>query len=1031
MKIGTQLALAFLGIAMIFSVTTLVILYESRQALLQASFSQLESIREDKKARLQDFFLERQSDIQSLAGLMTNFKRNLFEQIVTIQANKKFQLETFFQERLYELEFISQNQLISQAIKKFEKNFHLSNSQEKIKKHQLLVTQFNRQLKALVNNDAYQDLYLIAQDGDIIHTSKDRDLLGKNIFSNELSNTPLNQAFKKGLAEKTMLDFLPVHLSQTELGYFLAPIFFDQTRIGVLIVRMTPMMIHDIIQQQKGLGKTGESYLISEFNGEIRYRSHRFFQGQLQTVMGKKIAAENVLRQKILTTPTNTEILQNHRGEIVLTSYTRLDIPHLTWYLVTTIALEKALTFVASHQKQDFFSAFIARYDYYNLYLIHPQGQIFYTVKQEGDAHTNILQGKYAQSKLAEVVRRVNQTHSFSISDYALYVPSDHQPAVFLAHPVSEDDNIEFIVALQLNDQAINHIMLQRAGMGDSGEAYLVGSDLLMRSNSFNDPQHHSIKASFLNPSQGKVDTLSSHAALAGNTGIQITHDYRNISVLSAYTPFQLDNTTWALLVEIDEAEAFATLIQLQWLFGAISLIALLMIIAIALWLTYNIKMPLIHLVKVSNAIAAGQLDNHITTTRKDEIGQLLHAFADMQQQLKENLEQEINQVVQAISLGNFEERLRLDNKKGFFCTLCESINQIIDFNQNVMDETMRIFAALAKGDLTQTIEKDYAGDFEQLKEDANVTVLRLRKIMTTIKQTANTVSHTAEEISLGNISLSQRTEEQAASLEQTAASMEQMTGTVQQNTDNTRQAKNLAVNARDRALQGKEVVGTAITAMNAISDSSKKITEIISVINELAFQTNLLALNAAVEAARAGEQGRGFAVVATEVRYLAQRSAEAAKEIKALIQDSVTKVELGTQLTNQSGEVLVEMVTAVKKVTDIIAEIAAAGQEQSAGIHQVNKAVSQMDQMTQQNAALVEQAAAASSAMKEQAQHLYQQVSFFNVGDMQTTSAAKQTIPTNNHNTSDRSHAHAHNHSHSFQSQPTSSISDDEWEDF
>jgi methyl-accepting chemotaxis protein len=225
--------------------------------------------------------------------------------------------------------------------------------------------------------------------------------------------------------------------------------------------------------------------------------------------------------------------------------------------------------------------------------------------------------------------------------------------------------------------------------------------------------------------------------------------------------------------------------------------------------------------------------------------------------------------------------------------------------------------------------------------------------------------------MSQGSTNLSQRTEEQASSLEETASSMEEMTSTVKQNADNALQANQLAVAARDQAEKGGMVVAKAVKAMTGINEASKKIADIIGVIDEIAFQTNLLALNAAVEAARAGEQGRGFAVVASEVRNLASRSATAAKEIKTLIQDSVQKVDEGSSLVTQSGATLEQIVGAVKKVTDIVAEIAAASQEQSAGIEQVNKAVMQLDELTQQNAALVEEASASSQAMADQARGL------------------------------------------------------------
>jgi len=382
--------------------------------------------------------------------------------------------------------------------------------------------------------------------------------------------------------------------------------------------------------------------------------------------------------------------------------------------------------------------------------------------------------------------------------------------------------------------------------------------------------------------------------------------------------------------------------------------------------------------------ITIGELSlDHIITPVINDRGKRLGMVIEFSNRTAEvATEQEINQVIQAASQGDFQQRIQLEDKSGFFKTFSESVNQIMAFNQRAIEDILHIISALADGDLTQQIENNYLGAFEQLKNDMNTTVHKLTEIMTAISQTAGTVNRAASEISQGNTHLSQRTEEQAASLEETATSMEQMTSSVRQNADNARQAAQLATTAKNSAEKGGEVVGAAIVAMTEISKSSHKITDIISVIDEIAFQTNLLALNAAVEAARAGEQGRGFAVVASEVRNLAQRSAAAAKEIKGLIKDSVAKVEEGTKLANKSGETLQEIVLAVKKVSDIIAEIAAASQEQSSGIQQVNKTIAQMDEMTQQNAVLVQETATASSAMKEQAQSLKEQVAFFKIAE-------------------------------------------------
>jgi len=301
---------------------------------------------------------------------------------------------------------------------------------------------------------------------------------------------------------------------------------------------------------------------------------------------------------------------------------------------------------------------------------------------------------------------------------------------------------------------------------------------------------------------------------------------------------------------------------------------------------------------------------------------------------------------------------------------------------------------ALAQGDLSVKIEVARRDEVGAVAESLNRAISQLATTVGGVKQASLSIASATQQLAAGNIDLSQRTEEQASSLEETAASMEQLTGTVRQNADNAQQASTLAGTASEIAQRGGEMVGRVVDTMHGISDSSAKVGEIISVIEGIAFQTNILALNAAVEAARAGEQGRGFAVVATEVRTLAQRSATAANEIKQLIGESVNRVDAGSKLVEETGGTINDIVESVKRVTDIINEISSASKEQRTGIEQVNQAVSQMDQVTQQNAALVEQATAAAQAMADQAQALREAVAVFNVGDSDSVSAPLVTMP-------------------------------------
>ncbi|MFK5894229.1 MAG: methyl-accepting chemotaxis protein [Pseudomonadota bacterium] len=361
----------------------------------------------------------------------------------------------------------------------------------------------------------------------------------------------------------------------------------------------------------------------------------------------------------------------------------------------------------------------------------------------------------------------------------------------------------------------------------------------------------------------------------------------------------------------------------------------------------------------------------------------------------EKNAEQEVSKLIAAAAKGDLSVRIDSDKYQGFMRTLGKGMNEMLDTVADPIIEVSNVVQALQQGRLTERMNGNFAGTFAELQTNMNATMEKLLEMVTEIRMASTQIGSAAGEISQGNTDLSQRTEEQASSLEETASSMEELTSTVKQNADNSKQANILASGARTEAEAGGQVIDSTITAMNAINEASTKIEDIISVIDEIAFQTNLLALNAAVEAARAGEQGRGFAVVASEVRSLAQRSAAAAKEIKVLIKDSVEKVDEGTRLVDESGSTLAGIVNSVKKVSDIIAEIAAASSEQSSGIDQVGKAITQLDEVTQQNAALVEQAAAASESMDEQAKSLNVQMEFFDTGETITVSTVKQPTAT------------------------------------
>ena len=948
------------------------------------------------------------------------------------------------------------------------------------------------------------------------------------------------------------------------------------------------------------------------------------------------------------------------------------------------------------------FREFLEKFGFYDIFLIDIEsGDIVYSVFKELDYGTSLKDGPYSNTNFAEAFKSALALNKgeVSLKDYKLYTPSYEAPASFIATPIFSGGQKIGVLVFQMPLEPINEIMTERSGMGETGESYLVGNDKLMRSDSYLDPENHSVSTSFKNPEKGKVESQAVTEALNNLSGNKIIMDYNGHSVLSSYAPIDLKYFKWTIIAEIDEAEAFESIYSIQLQMTTFGIIGAIIIALLAMYVSKMISTPILALsntiVKVeqegdfkiqiqndsndevghtsrafnnlldnlSQAISGtnhvleelgkGNFDSSVSESFPGELGlltkgtnaanekvkhaneeqekqaniaaenaekarqqaketmvikqaldvsatavmisdvdfnivyqnvssdQLMHSrekefqqnlsrfnaqniigqnidifhkkpdhqrnllkslkdtlnteikigsltlelattpirdendkylgavleWQDRTEALKQeekeksianenarirqaldnsststmiadakynviytnnslnqlmqnasgdfkkhlgsfdpsrllgsnmdsfhknpssqrnilntltgsleseivagdrtlaltinpivasdgtrigtvtewkdrtaevNIEREIDQIIDAASKGHFSSRINLDNKTGFFKSISGSLNSLLGTTDIALKDIMRIFSALASGDLSQTMDKNYEGDFAQLKQDANNTVNKLKEIIQSITTSSSDIARAANEISRGNISLSKRTDDQASALQSTATSMEEITQIVKESESNAQKANELAERSVEIAREGNQSIQETSKAMEGISAASAKITNIIAVIDEISLQTNLLSLNATIEAARAGEQGKGFAVVANEVRTLAQRSAEAAKEIKTLIENTVIKVEEGSQLVSKSEETLSTIVDEIEKVGDMMNHILVSAQEQSIGIEQVNLATNQMGTVTQENAALVEQASNSSEKMATQAQLLDQMVSFF-----------------------------------------------------
>ena len=613
---------------------------------------------------------------------------------------------------------------------------------------------------------------------------------------------------------------------------------------------------------------------------------------------------------------------------------------------------------------EEYFQSYMQEYGYYDIFLINAQtGHVIYTAAKESDYGANLKYGSLKDSGLGRVFANTLNTNKPTFQDMKPYAPSNNAPAMFLGTPIFKDGNVEAVLVFQISDKSINKIMQFREGYGKSQEDYLVGSDKLMRSDSYLDPKGHSLIASFSNNTQ--VKTKGSQNALNGQSNTEIIDDYNGNPVLSAYAPLNIgSDIKWAILSEIDEAEVLKTPNAIRNLILIIALALLIFVIAGAVITINNIVVK--RLVRFQDGLE-GFFDyvnrkssdvKELETDSFDEIGLMAQVVNENIKKAKKGIEEDRAIIDETITVlnefekGDLTQRITTSVNNPALNELRDVLNKMGDNLENNIDNILDVLEKFSNYNYLSKVDTNGIKEhLERLANGVNSLGDSITEMLIDNKKNGLIVDNSSEHL-LSNVdTLNQASNEAAASLEETAAALEEITGNVSSTTQKISEMSVLANEVTQSANKGEELASRTTLAMDEINDQVSSINEAITVIDQIAFQTNILSLNAAVEAATAGEAGKGFAVVAQEVRNLASRSAEAAKEIKDLVESANIKANEGKNIAGEMIKGYEGLNSNIDKTIELISDVSSASKEQETGIVQINDAINSLDQQTQKNA--------------------------------------------------------------------------------
>ena len=580
-KLSTKMLGAFVVVGLVpFAVIGLYSMNKSTSALSKATYNQLISVRDIKKTQIEQYFKERQGDMSVLVETVGTLRKEAFDKLAALRDNRKTQIQEYFDRAILEMEIFARSKDVTEFYDRLVE-YHIATGVQPdgaydvtTPEYQAIYDKFSKNINQFKEKSGFYDVFMVcAAHGHVMYSAAKEKDLGSNLGHGPFKDSGLAELWAQVAKSKkpAMVDFKPYVPSNNEPSAFVGyPIFGEDGAIrGMMVVQLSREHINRIMTQRVGMGRTGETYLVGP---DLLMRSDSFRDPEHHSFVSsfadpEKGRVKTQATASALKGETGVGVIHDYRGQPVLSAWTPVKLGGFTWALVAEIDVAEAFSPV-DYEGKDYYAGYVERYGYADLFLLNPDGHVFYTVTRQKDYLTNMLAGEYNDSGLGKLVRLVMETKTYGVADFEPYAPAGGEPAGFIAQPVVYGGNVEIIVALRLPMDGINAVMTQRQGLGATGETYLVGPDKLMRSDSFLDPTNHSVKASFADPVKGKASTEATREALAGQTAEKIIANYAGHEVISAYAPVKVGDLTWALLAEVDETEAFAAVDNLMWAVG-------------------------------------------------------------------------------------------------------------------------------------------------------------------------------------------------------------------------------------------------------------------------------------------------------------------------------------------------------------------------------------------------------------------------------------------------------------------------------